>query len=495
MLITSLVFLVLAFASAMLYHRLPTRLRNPWLLILSVAFIATWSWQFVIILAAYGLVNFWLGLRVEKSAASSKRGWMVGGIIFNILTLFVFKYNHFFLPALNSLLVKVGFQTPENALQILLPVGLSFLIVQAVSYLVDIANKRLKAENSLLNFGVYILYFPKLLSGPVERARLFLPRLKSPLPFDKPLFERSLSLIAIGLVRKLVFANPLFGLIPESAFTTPQDFAGQHLWLWLIAYAFALFNDFAGYTSIIRGVSLWFGIELTNNFNLPYFSRNFTEFWNRWHISLSNWLRDYIFFPVSRALMRRYSQREHVFNLLVPPLITMFVSGLWHGLSWGLLVWGGLHGAYLVLERLPGLIHPSAPLDERPRWRQGLGIMLTFFFTLMAWVPFRMELPVALRYWKGLFQWVRPDFALLQRYLSEETPFVYWSPLNLPNPFLLLLIAAAIAFDLLLHKKGVEKELWSLPRLLQVVVIAILLLAALATVFVDTTAPFVYQAF
>jgi D-alanyl-lipoteichoic acid acyltransferase DltB (MBOAT superfamily) len=193
--------------------------------------------------------------------------------------------------------------------------------------------------------------------------------------------------------------------------------------------------------------------------------------------------------------MRRYSQREHVFNLLVPPLITMFVSGLWHGLSWGLLVWGGLHGAYLVLERLPGLIHPSAPLDERPRWRQGLGIMLTFFFTLMAWVPFRMELPVALRYWKGLFQWVRPDFALLQRYLSEETPFVYWSPLNLPNPFLLLLIAAAIAFDLLLHKKGVEKELWSLPRLLQVVVIAILLLTALATVFVDTTAPFVYQAF
>ena len=188
--------------------------------------------------------------------------------------------------------------------------------------------------------------------------------------------------------------------------------------VWLLAYAFAIYNDFAGYTAIVRGVSLWFGIELSPNFNLPYLSRNFTEFWTRWHISLSNWLRDYIFFPLSRSMMKRFPRRDHVLNIVLPSLVTLLVSGAWHGLSWNMLAWGALHGFYLVFERVWGLILPEAPQDERPRWRQRLGTLLTFLLAALAWLPFRMPLPAAWAYFKGMFAWTMPDFAALAQTLS-----------------------------------------------------------------------------
>ena len=492
MAVTSLLFFISALAAAIVFWRIPQKARTPWLLLISAGFLAAWNWQFVLILMLFGLVNFWLGLQVEKSIPAVKHTWKIVGIFFNILTLFVFKYNHFFLP---SLLKLFHADVQGNALQILLPVGLSFLMVQMISYLVDVSNQRLKAERNLVKFGVYTLYFPKLLSGPVERARLFLPRLDAPLPFDRAVLNRSFSLIVIGLLRKLVFANPLFSMIPADAFTAPTNYDGQHLVLYLLAYAFALFNDFAGYTSIVRGISLWFGIELTNNFNLPYFSRNFTEFWNRWHISLSHWLRDYLFFPISRALMKRHPKREHALNLLVPPLVTMLVSGLWHGVGWNLLVWGGLHGVYQIIERIPGLLRPSLPLDQRPRWRNLLGIIVTFALTLLAWLPFRMDLSTAWNYLKGMFTWVRPDYFLFRHYITTDASWSSWSPLNLPNPILLSALAMALGFDLLLRSNTGEKELWVLPRWMQVLLTLILLLASLASVFVDNTAPFVYQAF
>jgi len=490
--VTSLLFLFLTFIAALIFRRLPQKYRLPWVLLVSALFLATWNWVFVLVLSVFGAANYWLGFKVEQSISTAKRGWLVGGIIFNILVLFIFKYNHFFLP---SFIQLIGVQSNNSALQILLPVGLSFLVVQMISYLVDVANKRLPAERNLIHFGVYTLYFPKLISGPVERARTFLPRLQTPLPFDRALLDRSLSLIVIGFLRKLVFANPLFNIIPEAAFTNPLDFPGQNLWLYLLAYAFALFNDFAGYTGIVRGISLWFGIELSSNFNLPYFSRNFTEFWNRWHSSLSAWLRDYLFFPISRSLMKRFSRRDHFLTLFVPPMATMLVSGLWHGVSWSLLVWGGLHGIYQVLERLPGLFRPSPPLDERPRSRQLLGMGVTFLLTLLAWIPFRMDLPTSFQFFQGLFKFVRPDFFLFKRYITGDAPFLSWTPLNLPNPLLVLLLAAALGFDLLLARKSGEKDFWGIPRWVQVILIVILLIAALATIFVDVAAPFVYQAF
>jgi D-alanyl-lipoteichoic acid acyltransferase DltB (MBOAT superfamily) len=492
--ITSLLFLALVFVAAMVYHKLPAKLRNLWLLAISAGFLATWSWQFIIILLIFGLINFGLGIMIERPG-TNKKAWVVFGVIVNLVILFVFKYNHFYQPALLHLLERMGIKGISDGLKILLPVGLSFLTVQAISYLVDVSNVRLKAERNLVKFWVYVVYFPKLLSGPVERAKNFLPQLDAPLHFDKPLFERSLVLILTGLFRKLFIADSLFRMIPENAFTTPQSYAGQHLVFWLLGYAFALYNDFAGYTAIVRGISLWFGIELSNNFNLPYLSHNFTEFWNRWHISLSSWLRDYIFFPTSRALMKRFPERTNVFALAIPPLATLLASGMWHGLSWNLLVWGGLHGCYLLGERVIGLIKRPVPLNEQSRWQKALGLVTTFILAVLAWIPFRMSLPVAWSYFTGMFKWILPSRSLILAYLKGTSNVVAWSPLNLPNPLLLLLIGLAIGFDLLMNKGGNERDLRSFATKWQVVILSAMLLLILVSLFADTVAPFVYQAY
>jgi D-alanyl-lipoteichoic acid acyltransferase DltB (MBOAT superfamily) len=175
---------------------------------------------------------------------------------------------------------------------------------------------------------------------------------KQPKAPDAQAAERNFWLIVVGVIRKIVLADSLSSIIPAAIFLHPETFAGQDLVVYLLAYAFVIYNDFAGYTSIVRGVSGFFGIELTNNFKLPYFSRSISEFWERWHVSLSNWLRDYIFFPTSRALLKRKTRQAQVANLVVPPMLTMLVSGMWHGIGWNFLFWGGLHGFYLIVERL-----------------------------------------------------------------------------------------------------------------------------------------------
>ena len=492
--LTSLFFLLLTLLAALIYHKLPAKWRSSWLLVISAAFIATWSWQFIIVLLVFGLINFAFGLRIARSGAKTNR-WVLFAIFTNLLILFVFKYNHFYQPALARLLETLGMPGASDGLKILLPVGLSFLVVQVISYLVDVAGGRLPAECDLIKFWVYVLYFPKLLSGPVERARDFLPRLSEPLKFDRALLERSFSLIMVGLFRKVFIADALFRMIPEKAFITPLDYAGQHLFFWLLGYAFAIFNDFAGYTAIARGVSLWFGIELNLNFNLPYLSHNFTEFWNRWHISLSTWLRDYIFYPLSLKLTRHFRQPGNLIALAVPPLATMLVSGLWHGLAWNMLVWGGLHAIYLIGERVAGLIKHPVPLSKQSLWHKALGIVITFALVVLAWIPFKMSLPVAKDFLIGLFKWVLPSRSLILAYLNGTTNVVSWSPLNLPNPLLLLVIAIAIGFDLTLNQKGSERELRSLRFGWQIVLLVAMLVLITASLFTDSQAPFVYQGF
>jgi D-alanyl-lipoteichoic acid acyltransferase DltB (MBOAT superfamily) len=167
-------------------------------------------------------------------------------------------------------------------------------------------------------------------------------------------------------------------------------------------YAFALYNDFAGYTSIVRGVSGLFGIELSPNFNIPYFSKNFTEFWNRWHITLSHWLRDYIFFPVNRALARHFGTRNRWQILVIPPMLTMLVSGFWHGPNWQMLLWGGLHGLYLVGERLTMLKRPPQLESQKIRWPGWGSSLIVFILVALAWVPFAVRLPTALGLWNQL---------------------------------------------------------------------------------------------
>jgi alginate O-acetyltransferase complex protein AlgI len=493
MTVTSALFFVCAIAAVLIHFWLPKQWRKYWLLAVSLGFLATWSWKFVLVLAVLTLLNYWFGAKANPQNARSRR-WVIGGIVVNILALFIFKYSNFYLPETIKLLNSLGLSLSDG-LKILLPVGLSFMTVQWISYLLDVGSGSMPPERDLVKFSLYAFYFPRLLSGPVERARLFFERIDNPLTIDRQLLERSLVLITTGLFRKLVFADPLFGMIPANAFTGAANYAGQNLFVWLLAYAFAIYNDFAGYTMIVRGVSLWFGIELTNNFNLPYLSRNFSEFWNRWHISLSSWLRDYIYYPLSIKLLRRNKNQKAFFNFVLPPMVTLFVSALWHGLSWNLLLWGGLHGFYLVVERVPSLFKRQTPLNDRPRWRQRLGIALTFVFAALAWVPFKTSVANTLVFWKSLFDWDWPDFFLLGRVMSGSTLLLNWSGFNIPNPILCLVLLAAIVFDLLQNRGRDELFIQKWPRWAQIIVIVVLLLVVTVLAFTHQSAPFVYQTF
>jgi D-alanyl-lipoteichoic acid acyltransferase DltB (MBOAT superfamily) len=495
--ITTLVFAAFALIVIAGYRLLPVRFKKIWLFMASLGFLLTWAWEFAAILFVIGTVNYFLGKWLGETKERGKAILWIG-IVFNIFVLLIFKYSDFYLPHLASFLARLGLGKNSEGLQLLMPIGLSFTTLQMISYLADIHKRIAPPEKRWLEFTLYVLYFPKLISGPIERARVFIPRLDHPQPFSVESIGRNCALIVVGLTRKLLFANVLNALIPATAFTQPLNYSAQLLLLWLAAYAFGLYNDFAGYTSIVRGVSGLLGIELTSNFNTPYFARSIAEFWERWHISLSNWLRDYIFFPLSRLLRQRFPQPDHLANFILPPLVTMLVSGMWHGLTFNLLLWGGLHGAFLVAERIPSLWLPKVALDALPKWRQAAGRLLTFALVAAAWLPFRMDFVTAKRYFAGIIlpsHWLKMDFLWMSEVFKGRLPLGDVYGWNIPDPRILLVLLPAILLDWAQYRHKDELFFQKWPRWRRAALFALMALGLLFVSFADSAAPFVYQGF
>jgi alginate O-acetyltransferase complex protein AlgI len=497
MTITSLAFAVFCAVAILFYWRLPQCYRTLWLFAISIAFIITWSWELAGIFLVVATVNFYLG-RWLAIAERRRRVLLWTGIGFNILVLVALKYSGFYISALTDLLERMGVHTGAGGLLLLVPVGLSFITVQMISYLVDTHHRILKPEMRWLDFALYVVYFPKILSGPVERARTILPMFKQPRPVDARAMERSFWLIVIGLVRKLVLADTLSATIPGAIFLHPENYPSQNLVVYLLAYAFVIYNDFAGYTSIVRGVSGFFGIELTSNFKLPYFSRNIAEFWERWHISLSNWLRDYIFFPASRALLKRIPSRDHAVNLVIPPIITMLVSGMWHGLAPNFLLWGALHGLYLLVERISTLWSPRKLPDEFPKWRQVLSALGVFVLVVLTWIPFRMDLVTAWHYLSRMFTlsaWIKPNFWLLRMYLIGKVQVNSWAEFNLPDIRVFIMLIPALLLDWRQARCKDETFFTRWPVWASALFLAVLALVLILFSLASTGAPFIYQGF
>jgi alginate O-acetyltransferase complex protein AlgI len=472
--ITSLDFAGFVVLTLLVYYVLPRRPQNILLLGVSYVFYVTWSWWYALVLVGMTLINFGLAQRLRSGDQPHRRRLWIG-IAVNVLVLAIFKYEDFFVPELRATLNDWGIQTGIGGLDILLPVGMSFYVVAVISYLVDVYRGQVPPSRDLIDFALYMAYFPKLIAGPIERARTFLPKLAEPRSVDNDQLARSFTLIVIGTVRKIVFADTLFAMLPQHLFISPDWYSRSELIVYLIVYGFALYNDFAGYTNVVRGVSGLFGIELSPNFNVPYFSRNLTEFWNRWHITLSHWLRDYIYFPSSRALLRRNPSRTNVPNLIIPPLLTMLVSGLWHSTGWEMLLWGGLHGVYLIGERLFALWRPAGPPHLQPRWRQGVAVLLVFVVVMLAWVPFRSpDVSTALKYWESMIT----------------------SPRHQPPPArILIVLIPALWVDWVQYRRSDELVFLRWPRLAQATLLALAILAVFLMSQANTGAPFVYQGF
>jgi alginate O-acetyltransferase complex protein AlgI len=474
--ITSFRFVLYLLPVLAVYYFLPRRPQNYWLLLVSYAFCMTWDWQFALVLVILTTSNFVLA-QMLWSSKQRRRGILWFGILLNLGALVLFRMANFFLPGMLDLLARLGVQTVSGALQILLPVGLSYYILENISYLVDVSREQLAASSDFVDFALYLAYFPKLLAGPIERASAFLPKLAEQRIVDNDVLARSFTLIVIGAVRKLVIADYLASIMFWDAFETPAKYTAPELLAWLLMYALILYNDFAGYTSIVRGVSGLFGIELSPNFSQPYFARNFTEFWNRWHVTLSHWLRDYIFFPISRALLRRNPSRRNLPNWILPPLVTMLASGLWHGFSGHMLFWGGLHGLYLLIERIRSLWRPVVPPRRWPTWRQVTATATVFVLVVLAWVPFRMELPVALDFWRGMLNWTYKVIRFRRMLV------------------LIPLSALVISLDWFQSRYKDEAVFLRWPRLAQAALLAGSIFVILILSQIDYGEPFVYQGF
>jgi D-alanyl-lipoteichoic acid acyltransferase DltB (MBOAT superfamily) len=478
--ITSLLFAGFTAVIILLYYAFPKR-QNPTLLAASYVFYATWDWRFALVLIFLTALNYIIAHRLDYSQrvkSNSAKRLLWAGLLINLGTLFYFKYLDYLVARLAGF-----FRLPEtfNSLEIILPIGLSFYILQALSYLVDVYRGQLAPSDKPLEFALYMAYFPKLLSGPIERARGFLPQLSRERIVDNQVFAKALARIGIGLVRKLVIANTLLANIPHKVFEKPGESLAPDLLFWWVVFVFMIYNDFAGYTSIVRGVSGLFGIELAENFKQPIFAASFIDVWNRWHMSLSAWLRDYIYLPFSRVLLRRNPSGKYLPNIFIPPILTMLASGLWHGINPHFLLWGGLTGFVQALERFLTLRRPAVKRAESrpPRFSQaltGLGIMLTV--SLLIGPPFLLEVPETLGFWSRL---------------------VVWGAAETLGPRVILRPIAAVILSLCVdwgqHKTQDDIFFVKWPRWAQSLALAVAILLIFLVTRAPVDAPFVYQEF
>lgn len=486
--ITSMEFLAFTLLTAILYYILPSKAQNPLLLVASYLFLMSWHPQFVLIFLILTIINYKTAFYIAKKGKIGKFA-LYFGIGINLFFLLYLKYADFFIPSAMHLLESMGIQIGLNTISILLPIGLSFFVIQVISYLIDVNKGITSPSTNILTFALYMVYFPRVVSGPVERFNHFISKLENKRQLNNAVLSESFVLILQGLVRKIVIADLLFYIMPQTIFKDPLSFTSPELAVWLLAYSFAIYNDFAGYSSIIRGVSVFFGISLNENFRTPYLSQSFTEFWQRWHISLSNWLKDYIFMPTTRYFRSRRSALNDMLSIIIPPIVTMFISALWHNISPNLFVWGGLYSIYLIGERyltLNKTIKQDAVLSG---WKQVLATGILFLLVSLAWVPFHADLDVTLMYWSRLLsplRWVAAftDFDLIKNQIFNKY-----------GVDIILLTGLSIFLDIV-HDRAGELAIIQSPPFVKALALNLAVFGlVIALMAISTPPPFVYQGF
>jgi alginate O-acetyltransferase complex protein AlgI len=307
----------------------------------------SWSEELACLVAATSAMDYLIGRGMDATKRRFPRCFLLMfSLVMNLGLLCYFKYMNFFLESLHNAMRSMG-EIPETtfqALDIILPFGISFYTFEAISYTIDVYRRKIPAERSLPNFMLFILFFPHLVAGPIVRAGDFLPQAARPKRFSWLRMQLGVQWFLMGLFMKMAIADRM-AIYSDPIFTDPGTFSTSAIWLGVLAFALRIYCDFAGYSAMALGCAHMLGYKLTINFRMPYLSLNVSEFWRRWHISLSTWLRDYLFIPLGGS---RGSGWKTARNLM----ITMLLGGLWHGANWTFLIWGGLHGAMLVTHRL-----------------------------------------------------------------------------------------------------------------------------------------------
>jgi alginate O-acetyltransferase complex protein AlgI len=377
-------------------------IRNPtgrkWiLLIASCAFYAWWDWRFLGLLIFVTAMDYFISVQLVLSqAVRARKALLAVSVTVNLLILGFFKYFNFFTATFNTLLARFGFHLPE--LQIILPIGISFYTFETLSYVIDVYRGRTPPAKSLLDYSVFVTFFPRLVSGPIMRASHFLPQLERGVEFSRENFIRGAYFFGQGLVKKVVVADTI-AIMTDQVYSVPWVFSSGTVWLGVLAFGVQVYFDFSGYSDMATGVARLFGFELPVNFNLPFTSRSLTEFWQRWHISLSSWLRDYLYIPLGG---NRKGNARTFFNMFV----TMLLGGLWHGANWTYVLWGGAHGAALAAERMVHHADPAADWRFRRDWWKGI---LIFVWIGLACILFRSPSLTIVREVAGKILFIHPE--------------------------------------------------------------------------------------
>src|SRR5512139_2965202 len=385
MIFNSFIFWAFFAVVVAVYWRLPQRGQNLLLLVASYVFYGYWNWKFLGLLFASTLVDYYVSTRIASSQSQQRRRRLIVlSMVANLTFLGYFKYFGFFVTEFGNLLTSLGFHPHFPVLSIVLPVGISFYTFQSMSYTIDVYRGTTRPAKDFFNFALFVSYFPQLVAGPIERSSELLPQIESKRVYRRGDFEEGLYHVLLGLFKKVVLADNV-ALIANHVFdSATTGLPAVEVVVGVLAFALQIYGDFSGYSSIAQGVSRWMGIGLIYNFRMPYFSRSPSEFWQRWHISLSAWLRDYLY--ISLGGNRRGHVRTYV-NLM----LTMLLGGLWHGAAWTFVVWGGLHGAALAVTRA-NQRHFAASEKARRGYLAALpGWFFTFHFVCAAWVFFRAE--------------------------------------------------------------------------------------------------------
>ncbi len=386
MLFNSYIFWAFFAIVILIYSRARHRWQNIILLAASYIFYGWWDWRFLSLVAASTMIDFACTrlMAAPGATAARRKSLLVVSIVSNLAFLGFFKYFNFFAGELAGILSTLGFQANLPALQIILPVGISFYTFQTMSYSIDVYKGRAQPVRRFLDFALYVAFFPQLVAGPIERFNRLMPQIENPRVHRQGDFAEGLYHILLGLFKKVVIADNMATITNAVFAAGPGQATGADMLLAIYAFAFQIYGDFSGYSSMAQGLAKWLGFDLIYNFKMPYFAVSPSDFWTRWHISLSAWLRDYLYIPLG-------GNRKGSLNTYRNLMLTMLLGGLWHGASWTFVAWGAYQGAILIIYRLLEQAKKSTREVVTTWPRKVVAGVVMFHLTCIGWLLFRAD--------------------------------------------------------------------------------------------------------
>ncbi len=426
------------------------KLRNAFLLVSSYVFYGWWDWRFLFLIIFSSIVDFIVGGFIYKTEKKKKkRLLLIVSLVSNLGLLAYFKYTNFFIDSFINSFNFLGGSLESFSLNIILPVGISFYTFQTLSYTIDIYRDKIKPVKEWLPFFTFVAFFPQLVAGPIERASHLLPQFYKKYNFDYDRVKSGLLLALFGLFKKMVIADRL-AILVNQVYNNPTEYSGIELSVATVFFAFQIYCDFSGYSDIAIGLSRTLGFDLMKNFNSPYFSKSITEFWRRWHISLSTWFRDYVYIPLGGSKKGKWRTYSNLF-------IVFLVSGLWHGAAITFVIWGGIHGFIIVIEKFSEDLYRKFLFKISLFEKGALSIrffkwLFTFLIVCFSWIFFRANsYEHSLYISKNLFAW---------DYINKEDGFIYNLGLTKPEFILALVsILLLLLFEWFNKKYGAIKYL------------------------------------